>query len=788
VVATSGRDGLIRLGKNGFESVFQRNTRIGTTIRTLLADQYGGIWAGTFSDGLWRIRGNLAEHFGKRDGLSGSVVQALLEDREGNIWAGTRSGLDRFRNPTFARISTEDGLSDEVTTAVVTSRDGSTWVGTPTHGLNRINTHGIQRFGKTEGLPNPVILSLYEDESGKIWAGTMGGLAVGSSRGFRPVAQEPGKILDRVTAITGDASGTIWLADARRGIFALAAGGAPMPLQAANLPTEKDVYSLLADRAGRLWVGYFHGAVAMIRDGRAVVYGQRYGPAPGSVTSIYEDEKGVIWVGSLGGLSRFRNGSWTAWTTRDGMPDGGVQTIVGDDRGELWLTTESGILRVRLADLSRQPDGAPRAFSIQQYGIEDGVRPQSGIVRTQPRVARAANGSLWFATEEGVTFVDPAKLEESQWVPRPTLDEFKVGGRSVAQQDGPMSFSGRELEFQYTTASLNSPDRVRFRYQLEGFDPGWIDAGVRRQAHYTNLSPGEYRFRLMVCSITGACGQGETLVHFVLQPSLQQRWWFRLIVACGFAALLWGLYSARVAWLNQQFAIRLKERLGERSRIARELHDTLLQSMVGISLQLDGMAQRLPPDADLRSSLERMRRHVDASLRDARQSVQALRSMPYQAGDLEMKLREAAGIVTSGQTMQCSLKVEGTPWPCSDGVEQEIVRVAQEAMENSLRHSAGMLIEVKLIYHRRSLVLDLSDNGKGMGELPPGLGLAGHFGIQGMRERAEAAGATIWIGNRAGGGTVVRLTVPRHRITLSGILAAGWGRATAAASDDSGDL
>lgn len=769
LVSSSDPQRIMRFTGAEFEPVLTSAAWRDTTVRALVTDDEDGIWGGTFSDGLWRIWGERIERFGKEQGLSGSAVQALMKDRDGNIWVGTRSGLDRFRHSSFSTLARKDGLSEDMATAVATSRDGSVWVGTATQGLNRITRTGVQQIGKSEGLPNPFILSVYEDVQGRVWVGTLAGLAVGSKGRFTLVPARTPDVLNRVTASTGGANGRVWVSDGRRGLYTIDPGGMPEPVRIAKLPSQHDIYALLADRSGRLWAGYYHGSLVLINDHEAVVFNAASGLAPGSVVALYEDRAGTLWVGSSGGLSRYRNGVWTAWTTVQGLPEGGVQTITGDDQGGLWLTTEGGIYYLALADIAKQKDGEPAAMPGMLYGAADGFRPQIGVVWAQPRVAKAVDGSLWFATEEGVVIVDPSRVDRTARPPAASVDEIRMEGEPVGYTGQTLELKGKELVFRYSAPSLTSSAGLRFRYRLRDFDRDWVIAGVQRQARYTNIAPGSYEFQVAACNNHGFCADSGDAVRFVMLPAFYQTWWFRLMATAAIAGILWAAYRARVHALSKELAIRLEERFSERARIARELHDTLLQNVIGISLQLDSISRRLSAGS-AKSDLERMRQSVDASLREARESVQLLREKPPASHDLSAKLREAGAGLTSGQAIQFSLEVRGEPCAYSPEVEAELLRIGREAVSNSVRHSGGSRIEAMLVYERRQLRLEILDNGKGFEEGLDPSSPVGHFGISGMRERAEAVGATVAFSNQAGAGALIRVTLPRPRRHLLAFL------------------
>jgi len=765
VIAANLRDRLVRLSNGKLEPILNHAPALGTNVRSLVSVRDGALWAGTFSDGLVRIRKGEMEPFTKERGLSGSMVQALYEDREGNIWVGTRTGLDRFGNAGIAKVTADDGLSEDLVTAILVGSDGSIIVGTAKAGLNRIYPGGARKIEKANGLPNASILSLYEDPSKNLWVGTMGGLFVESHGRFKAVLEAKTSTLDRVTAMTGDQKGNVWVADAKRGLFKIAPSGETSPVRSAHLPPAGDVYALMADRSGRLWLGFYHGSVVDIKDETVTLHACGTGGLPAAVLSFYQDKAGSIWVGTSSGICRLRKGVWTSWTRENGLPEGGIWGIVEDDSGGLWLTTESGLLRAPVKQLSRQKDNAAEAFPFMTFGTADGVRPQLGAVRAQPRVAKTRDGQLWFAMEEGLAMVDPANLRRNAGVPRATIDELKVAGTPVPVARHGVAFHARELEFEYAAPSLSSRGAIRFRYQLEGLDNSWVDAGHRTHASYGNLLPGSYRFRVTACDGDGQCDDKGAEMSFALLPAFYQTWWFRGLGLAISAGLLIIMFAIRLSVLRKEFAIRLQERLAERTRIARELHDTLLQMVVGTSLQLQSTARALPEGSSARSDLERLRRNVDDALREARKSVQALRSPSAGAQYLLTKLRDTGAALTIGQPIHFSIATQGKPEAYPDDIQDQLVRIGQEAIGNAVRHSHGTWVRLNLCYGRRSLRLEVADNGTGIPEEKLELNFPGHFGIRGMQERAAAIGAGLQVAGRPGGGTFISVTARRRTLS-----------------------
>ena len=500
--------------------------------KLMMRDRDGNVWVGTTGQGLLRLRGNGYERITRQDGLSSDSIFALVEDREGNLWVGTARGIDQFREPKVLHISTRNGLSSDAVNNVVAGA-GGIWVGTIGGGVDRIDGGRISHYLMNSGLPSTAIASLYED-AGVLWVGTSGGLARQTGDRFTEVLSPEGQRINMVFAITKDRTGALILADGSKGLFSVRDG----VVKSLSVPgsEKKNVYQLLAARSGVLWVGYYQGGVTTVEGGAARFYDAAHGLAPGPVEAIYEDRAGAVWVGAGGGLSRFRNGRWTTWTAKQGLPEGGVNGIVEDDRGGLWLMTGSGVLRLSRAVLNASPDGSPGSLAFTLYGLTEGLRLASSANMANPRIAKSGDGRLWVCTEDGLAVIDPARIRSNPFSPPVAIEQLLVDGRMLDTNPGPaIAFRGREVQFSYTGLSLTVPDRVRFRYKLEGLDRDWVEAGTRRYVDYVNLPPAKYTFHVLACNNEGVWNTTGARLAFEIAPAFYQtKWFFPLLPASWF--------------------------------------------------------------------------------------------------------------------------------------------------------------------------------------------------------------------------------------------------------------
>jgi signal transduction histidine kinase/ligand-binding sensor domain-containing protein len=769
VIACSGPSKLRYLSNGTFLPLLELPPEVDSNVRAVIGHRDGSIWAGTFSSGLIQFSENGLNRFTRMDSLSHSTIQTLLEDHDGNVWVGTRTGLDRFQRSGVAQLSQDHGLSEDLITAVLGSRDGSVWIGTATAGLNRFYGEAITHKRTSDGLPSDSILSLYEDSRGRVWAGTTGGLAIGKDGRFEPVRFARGGPLKHITAIAGNRAGRVWAVDGTKGVYSVSEGAAE-PVAPKGLPDSDDIYALMADDRSGLWIGYYHGELAMVKDGTVATYHADKELAPGSILGLNQDSAGSIWVASTGGLSRFRDGSWTRWRVKDGMLPSGVLQIVSDEAGGVWLVTANGVLSVDTSRMGAAVNGAPPPLRYTLYGPAQGVPPHAGIMRAQPRAARSRDGRLWFAGEVGVSILDPTRLAPKTGPPHIIIEKIQADGRTVDADPAtaePVVFRGRELQVDYRTTTLSGNEEIQFRYRLQGSDPDWVDAADGHQARYTNLVPGSYQFIVSASRTPGTWDSVSAPLTFVVYPAFYQTLWFRTLCATLIAATMFGFYKLRLRQISQRYEMLTRERLAERTRIARDLHDTLLQSVVGASLQLDALSHRLHNvaeqfDADLR----RIRRQVEDALFETRHAVWALRAPALEGTDLATALRQAGPTLTASRNIRFTLKLEGKPFRFPDDVEEDLLRIAKEAIANAVRHSHGQHVHADLNYSREGLVMQIADDGRGFDPALAEAARPGHFGLCGMRERAKRLGANLQVATSPGGTRIaVSLQAPEpvHR-------------------------
>jgi signal transduction histidine kinase/ligand-binding sensor domain-containing protein len=739
-------------------------------VTMLLRDRDGDLWIATHNHGLAHLRRGRTDLFTEADGLSGNNVIKLFKDREGNIWAATSSGLDRFRDFAVPTFTAKQGLLDAPVGSILAARDGSLWLGS-LRSLSRWHNGQITPFGNQDGKLNGLAPnSLFQDRRGRIWVSTNSGFGYIENDRFIPISAVPGGF---VHSIVEDGAGEIWIANRQRGLIRLQ-GETVEQIPWAALGRKDYAWSVIADPLkGGLWLGFYQGDVAYFADGGVRAWhSAKDGLGAGRVNGFRLDPDGTLWVATDGGLSRLKNSRIATLTSKHGLPCDTVHWVMEDDDHSFWLYTPCGLVRVARSEVDAWAAAVEKDKDTQQrvqvtvLDNPDGVRSRATTGGYVPRVAKTADGRLWFLPQDGVSVIDPRRLPFNQLPPPVHIERITANGLTYDAAQGlrlpPLI---RDLAIDFTALSLVAPEKVRFRYMLEGQDPDWKEVAGERRAQYSNLGPGHYRFRVLACNNSGVWNEEGALLDFSIAPAFYQTTWFRLACVALSLALLWAAYQLRVGQLARQFNLTLEARVSERTRIARELHDTLLQSFQGLVLRFQSASKILPARPD--EAKQRLDSAVDLAaeaIAEGRDAVQGLRSSASETNDLANGIAAIAGELTSDPAALDSpaidVEVEGAPRNLNPIVRDEAYRIAGEALRNAFRHAHARRITVEIRYEKRQFRLRVSDDGKGIDEETVRQQLAGHFGLHGMRERAEIVGGRLEVWSRLDSGTQVELHVP----------------------------
>lgn len=742
-------------------------------IHRMLRDHDGGLWIGTLDHGLIHLHNGRVDNFSQADGLSSDWVSSILEDREGNIWVATVAGLDRFRPYAVPTITVKQGLPSDAVTSVLAGKDGSVWLST-INGLSRwsqgrisiVNTGSTSQPGGMLNGQSPN--SIFEDSSGRIWVSSAREFGYLENGRFVPVSNYGG---GTVHGIVEDAPGHLWVASQSQGLLSIDHGKVTghFPWTAPENP--QGASALAPDHAGDgVWLGFYQqGGVAYFADGAVQkTYSSADGLGKGWVNEVRLGADGALWAATEGGLSRIRDGHIATLTSRNGLPCDAVHWTMEDDDRQLWLDMPCGLVRVARSDLEAWAADPTKMVRVSVFDALDGVQTHAFAFGYKPQVAKSADGRLWFVAGDGASVFDPHHLPFNA-IPPPIHIERIVADGKEYDAGARVSLPARvhDLSIDYTALSLTVPEKVHFKVKLEGQDKDWRELVNVRHVEYTNLPPRVYRFRVMASNNSGVWNETGSLLDFSIAPAYYQTTWFCALCVVALLGSLWLLYQLRLYQLRQQYAMGLEERVGERMRIARELHDTLLQSIQGAVFQFQAARRLLLRRADnAMQVLDEAILAAEHAISEGRATIRDLRPEPVTQRDLP-ELLNATGQESAdadrlnGDAPTFQVIIEGKPRPLSPTLQDELYRISREVVRNAFKHANAKRIEVEIRYDNDHLRLRIRDDGKGIDPktLEAG-GQAGHWGIPGIRERSQKIGAKLDFWSEVGAGTEVQLVVP----------------------------
>jgi signal transduction histidine kinase len=476
-----------------------------------------------------------------------------------------------------------------------------------------------------------------------------------------------------------------------------------------------------------------------------------------SVNCLLQDKAGTLWAGTDAGLAY---GKGAGFASLPHAPPALREPVLGlaqDEHGWLWVSTSNHVLRVNRAAILQD---SLNDSSIVEYGLEDGLRGVEGVKR-QHSVWADQKGRIWFSLNRGISVVDPSRLRSSSEPGKPQLQSITADGAELGIHGALRVPAGRRrVVFHYAGLSLSVPDRVQFRYKLDDFDRNWSKPVRNRQAEYTNLGPGRYRFRVMASNPDGVWSGTEASVVFSVEPAYWQTWWFRLTIVLLTAAAIGAVYRLRLRRLTAGLSVRFEERLAERTRIAQELHDTLLQGFISASMQLHVAAEKIPAESSVKPAVLKTLDLMKRVTEEGRNAVRGLRAAHSTSLDLEEALSRIKSEVPPDAAATLQVLSQGKPTPLHPVLRDEVYRIGREAILNAFRHAGAQKIEAELDYSTSVFRLTVRDDGCGIEPQTLRAGKDGHWGLPGMRERADRIGARLRLSSNPGSGTEVELIVP----------------------------
>ncbi|MGO9841357.1 MAG: two-component regulator propeller domain-containing protein [Candidatus Acidiferrales bacterium] len=760
----------------------------------LFRSRDGSLWVGT-AEGLLHLHQGRADRFSVTDGLSGNFIRSIFEDREGDVWVSTEDGLDRFRELAVRTISeNEQGLSTSAVTVLEATLDGSIWILTA-DGLNRWQNGHVTVYGErnvpgqsrrtaerqsianasvteigNSGLRGSVY-SLGQDDRGRLWAGGGEGVFYFDRGRFVQVPDLPG---GNISSIAGDGHGKVWISNLGEGLFYSTPEGVVQRIPWGRLGHKQGALALLPDRShGGLWLGFLDGGMAYLKDGQISSYNVANGLGKGSVNDLQLGVRGAVWAATEGGLSRVKDGLVTTLTSRNGLPCDAVNWVMEDNDRSLWLYMACGLVRIARPELDAWVRDSTRSVQATTFDSSNGVRSRALPGPYGRKVTKSPDGKIWFSPPDGVSIIDPRQVPFNNLPPPVHVQQITADDKKYDASRGlRLPPRVRDLSIDYTALSLVVPEKVLFRYKLEGWDRDWQNVGNRRRAFYTNLSPGHYRFRVTACNDSGVWNEAGTFLDFSIAPAYWQTNWFRALCLGAFAAILWAVYRLRVRVLEERQTVlerhqgeisALNERLmkaqeEERIRIAAELHDGVLQQITSLTIELATATLALPKDSEPKAEVREVEKKLIQVGAEIRQLSHELHPAVMQESGLATALSSYCEEFNTTRGIPISYKADESVDELSPGAALCIYRVAQEALGNVAKHAKAKQVEVRLTRSDNRVCLSVSDDGVGFST--DGSEKSGGLGLINMRERVRQLNGTFEFDSAPGRGTTVKVEVP----------------------------
>lgn len=726
-------------------------------VNTLFLDRQNSLWIGTGSQGIYRIHGHTVDHFGATDGLSSNFVTAFYEDREGDLWIATSRGIDCFRELRMTSFTGGEGLPMEEVDSVLASRNGTIWAGGPEN-LVSIRGRHIASIQSHKGLPGNQVTSLLEDHAGRLWVGVDNSLFVYEKRKFRSITKRDGSALGFVVGIAEDRKQNVWAETIgpRRSLLRISNFKVQDEFPEPQMPAARKI---AAAPDGSLWLGLLSGDLARLKANKLDIVRFKNHSTPNSesmVNQILITSDGTVFGATSFGLIAWRDSAQQVLTIKNGLPCNVIYSLIADNQDTLWLYTQCGLVGIPNAELQnwwKDSNSTPRLYTV---GAPDGAQPAWVPFEG---ATKSPDGQLWFANYSGLQTIDPAKIRGNPIPPPVHVQNVIADHRSYEANDGvTLPANTSELQIDYAALSFANPQKVAFRYKLEDRDKAWEDAGARRQAFYNDLPPGHYRFRVIASNNDGVWNERGATLTFDIAPTWYQTRLFQ--AACIVLALLvvWTIYRVRMRQVAQTIGARFDERLAERTRIARDLHDTLLQTIQGSKLVADDALEQPLEPARMRKALEQLSEWLQQAGQEGRAALNSLRLSASSTNDLAEAFKRAIE-TTHLHSMAAAISVSGDVREIHPIVRDEVYRIGYEAIRNAHTHSSGTHLDVQLRY-TDDLTLRITDNGFGATASTFSDHKEGHFGLKGMRERATRIGGRLTIMGSKGCGTEVCLVVP----------------------------
>ena len=733
---------------------FARVPEVSGTVRALRQTSDGILWIGTIGDGLYAFRNGQFATMSTPQELPSNTILNLFEDAEQNIWVGTQAGMLRLSNTPVKTVTLPDS-SDSDAETVYEDRDGTVWIAAVHVFRYRNGKATLYHF---PGISGVRVRNVFRDHEGALWIGTEGqGAYRQTSHGVVHYSTASGLVNNFVRAFLQAHDGSVWIAT-DEGVSRWTPTGFKN-YQVRDGLCYFSVRSLLEDRAGNIWIGTDRG-LSVLHDGKFEDHPAVESLKQEKVWAMHEDPDGGLWFGTrTGGVYRWRSGRLSHFTSANGLPSNSIYELIEDSKGMLWISGPTGVSQVNRRELDAVADDPARRIKVTLYGISEGLEAIQMCGGEKPAGLLASNGEVWFPSSRGpmrIRIDQPASTELAPAV----IDEVTIDGVQMpSSQRLLLRPDAGRLELHYGVVQLRSQERVLFRYKLESFDRDWSKATAERVTHYTNLPAGHYTFRVAAFEMNNPEHIAETSLDIVQQPHFYESIWFLTLCTLSLAGATWSVHKFRVGQLRARF----QAVLNERTRLAREMHDTLIQGCVSVSALLEAYLSLGPQEADAKQNLmEYACTQLRTTVDEAREAVWNLRQKPASVTLLGPFLHSISGQIHRefGIPVECRISEESFELP-KDTVH-ELLMVVREAIYNAVRHGHPRRVEITVSFHENECELRITDDGVGFEPGALSSLQVGHYGVVGMQERIQRIGGRFMVNSTPGAGTEVLICVPRE--------------------------
>ncbi len=754
--------GLVGTGPGRKHIYSDKNGLTDNKVVSLFWDSRGALWIGCYG-GLSRlVKGKIIPELTNAVQVF-DMVNAILEDHEGNMWVGAKDGLYRLNPKRFRTYTRQQGLLHNNIMSVMEDSQNNLWIGTWGGGLHRLNESGMTAFGQNDGLMSDVVLALLEDRAGALWVGMDfdHGMYRYWRGKFRRYYKKDGLEDRTVRVLHQDKEGNLWIG-ATSGLVQMN-GGKFKRFTVKDGLSANTVRVIHEDRQGRLLVGT-QGGLSMLHEGKITNFGSEQGLPEEPILALHEDAEGVLWIGTGGGgLCYYKEGRFTTITSAHGLFCDEIFDLLEDDRGGLWMSSPVGVFWTEKKALLNFATNSSARLHCVSFGKPDGLATIQCNGVAKPGAWKTGDGRLWFATAKGLAVTDSNLPVESNQIPPPVVIERFFADEKPVAMDGAMVIAppGRgELTFHYTALSFRSPEKIKFKYKLEGLDTDWISAGNQRIAQYNNIYPGEYRFRVLACNNEGVWNEQGASLNFVVKPFYWQTWWFSGLMG----VTLFGIVGASVRYISTRRLKRKLEKLEqqhalekERARIAKDLHDEIGSSLTQIAL-LSELGRKNYSSEGREKHFQKIAQTSHEVVEAVDQIVWALNPQNDTLDNLANYICHFANNFFQLSTVKCRLDVPPSLPRIAISAEarHNLFLSLKEALNNVLKHAEADELWIRLDYSKDVLSISVEDNGRGIDSArqdPTGNGLIN------MRKRLEQIGGQFDLQCHPSGGTKIRFTI-----------------------------